>query len=138
MDRVGVEVLLHGFDAFVELLPSQDPEALVEQGAVQPFDESVGLRPSNLRGAVLDLLFGECDPALGNGLLQPQQSLLFGQQSPPYCILRNTRFVTRGLDTCENHQTVRQAKRRLRKEEREARWQRTRRFGRWSGASTAG
>ena len=41
---------------FVELLPSHDAEVLVEQRSVQPLDEAVGLGPSDLSGAVLDLL----------------------------------------------------------------------------------
>lgn len=56
MDEERVEVLLHGFDAFVERLASHDPEVLVEQGPVQAFDEAVGLRPSDLGGAMLDVL----------------------------------------------------------------------------------
>lgn len=54
-DEVGVEVGLHGLDAFVELLPPHDAEVLVQQGAMQALDEAVGLRPAHLGGAVLDL-----------------------------------------------------------------------------------
>ena len=56
VDEEGVEVLLHGIDALVELLPSHDPEVLVEQGPVQALYEAVGLRPPHLGRAVLDLL----------------------------------------------------------------------------------
>ena len=55
-DQIGVEVVLHGFEAAVELLPSHDSEVLVEQGSVQALDEAVGLGPADPGGAVFDLL----------------------------------------------------------------------------------
>ena len=54
-DEVGVEADLHGRNAFMEVLVSHDAKVLVEQGAVQALDEALGLRPSGLCGAVLDL-----------------------------------------------------------------------------------
>lgn len=56
MDEEGVEIRLHGINALVELLRSQDPEGLVEQGRVQALHEAVGLRPSDPRFTMLDLL----------------------------------------------------------------------------------
>ena len=35
-DQIGVKVVLHGFDAVVELLSSNDAEVLVKQRSVQP------------------------------------------------------------------------------------------------------
>ena len=50
VNEVGIEVLLHGFDAFVELLSSHDAEVLVQQGTVQALDKNVGLGPSDFGG----------------------------------------------------------------------------------------
>lgn len=54
--QVDVKVGLHLFDGLVPLLPAFDAEVLVEQRAVQAFDEAVTLRPAYACGAVLDLL----------------------------------------------------------------------------------
>ena len=55
-DEKDVEVGLHSLDAVVELLAPHDTEVLIEQGPVQPLDETVGLRPPDPGGAMLDLL----------------------------------------------------------------------------------
>ena len=54
-DQIVVQVLLHLFQGLVPLGASLDAEMLVQQGAVQPFDEAVALWPPILGGAVLDL-----------------------------------------------------------------------------------
>ena len=54
-DQVIVEVLLHGLDAVIELLPPHDPEVLVEQRPVQALHEAVRLRTPLAGGAVFDL-----------------------------------------------------------------------------------
>ena len=43
-------------DRLVPLRASDDPEVLIEQGAVEALDEAIGLRPAHLRGPVLDAL----------------------------------------------------------------------------------
>lgn len=54
--QVSVEILLHGLHGLVPVFSPGDAEVLVEQGAVQTFDEAVALRPSHLGGAVFDAL----------------------------------------------------------------------------------
>ena len=61
-DQIGVEILLHGFDAVVELFPFHDSVVLVEQGSMQPLDEAVGLGPAAVFPAVVAEYGG--DPGL--------------------------------------------------------------------------
>jgi hypothetical protein len=50
-----VENGLHLVDGFEPGAPSFDPEVLVEERAVQPLDDAIGLWPLDPGGAVLDL-----------------------------------------------------------------------------------
>ena len=54
--KVAVEDRLHFFDGVEPGAPAFDPEVLVQERAVQPLHDPVGLRPLHPRGAVLDLL----------------------------------------------------------------------------------
>lgn len=54
--QVAVERDLHLVDGLEPGAPAFDPEVLVEQGSVQPFDDAVGLRPLHLGAAVRDAL----------------------------------------------------------------------------------
>lgn len=56
LNEVRVEIDLHLVQGFVPLDAARDPKVLVQQRAVQPLDEPVGLRPANLGGAMLDAL----------------------------------------------------------------------------------
>ena len=54
-DQIIIQVLLHLFQGFVPLGALLNAEVLVQQRVVQPLDEPVALRPSNLGGTVFDL-----------------------------------------------------------------------------------
>ncbi len=54
-DEVGFQIALHFIDTFVEFGPPHDAEVFVEQGAVQAFDVTVRLWPSDLCGSMLNL-----------------------------------------------------------------------------------
>ncbi len=53
--EIVVQIGLHLLDRFVPLGASHDPEMLVQQGLVKPFDEPVALGPPDLGGTMLDL-----------------------------------------------------------------------------------
>ena len=55
-DKVLVQDCLHLFDGLEPGAPALDPEVFVEQRAVEPFHDAVGLRTVGLRGAMLDVL----------------------------------------------------------------------------------
>ena len=55
-DQVVVENGLHLVDGLEPSAAALDPEVLVEQRAVQPLDDAVGLRPLHPGGAMVDVL----------------------------------------------------------------------------------
>ena len=54
--EVSIKVYLHLLHGFVPLLAALEAEMFIEQGAVQPLDKSVALRPTDPGGAVFDPL----------------------------------------------------------------------------------
>lgn len=52
--EVGVQVGPRFLDASVKFAPADDAEVLVEKGSVYGFDESVGVRPAQIGGAMLE------------------------------------------------------------------------------------
>jgi hypothetical protein len=55
-DEVIVQHLLHFVNGLKPCAPAFDAEVLVEKGAVEAFDDAVGLGPLDARGAVFDVL----------------------------------------------------------------------------------
>lgn len=53
MVQIGIEVSLHLLDRFVSSRATRNVEVLVQQGAVQPFDEAIALRSPDMDRAML-------------------------------------------------------------------------------------
>lgn len=87
-DQVVVENGLHLVDGFEPGAATLDPEVLVEQGAVQPLDDAVGLRPLHPCGAVVDVL--ELQEQLVGMLVGPAAELpaVVGQHGLDFGVVR--------------------------------------------------
>lgn len=54
LDQVSIQIFLHLVNGFIPRFSSHDAEVFVEDDAVQPLDEVVGLGRVDLGGVVLD------------------------------------------------------------------------------------